>query len=102
MRQSSQFFLYIATNIFIIVLLSLYSTYKIKTDMPFIIKKAEIVKTLAITDLCLSTEARYTRHPSQADTFSPFQHYPGSIEHFPTGSIISPPEFGLQTSIKLN
>jgi hypothetical protein len=53
--------------------------------------KAVIVRSLGLTDLCLFTEARYTRHPSQADRFTPFQDSPGSPEHFPAGSIVPPP-----------
>jgi hypothetical protein len=54
--------------------------------------KRALVRELALTDLSIWTEARYTRHPSQADLFTPFQDYPASIEHFPAGSIIAPPE----------
>ena len=53
--------------------------------------KRALVRELALTDLSVWTEARYTRHPSQADRFAPFQDYPASIEHFPAGSIIAPP-----------
>jgi len=49
------------------------------------------VNELMLTDLAVWTEARYTRHPSQADIFAPFQDYPSSIEHFPAGSIMAPP-----------
>lgn len=45
---------------------------------------------LHLSDLALWTEARYTRHPSQADLFSAFQDSPGAPEHFPAGSIVSP------------
>jgi hypothetical protein len=44
-----------------------------------------------VTDLCLFTEARYTRHPSLADRHSPFQDYPLAMEHFPSGSLVLPP-----------
>ncbi|MEI6246418.1 MAG: hypothetical protein WCQ64_15415 [Acidobacteriota bacterium] len=54
---------------------------------------AELVRRLGLTDLCLFTEARYTRHPSQADLHSAFQDYPGAIEHFPSGSLIGPPRW---------
>lgn len=63
----------------------------------------EIVKTLSLTDMVLSTDARYTRHPTQADLYSAFQDYPCSIEHFPTGSVIPPPDFnsmGITIEIK--
>lgn len=46
---------------------------------------------LNLSDLAVWTEARYTRHPSQADLFSAFQDSPGAPEHFPAGSILSPP-----------
>lgn len=52
--------------------------------------KKKIVSMLRLTDLSIWTEARYTRHPSQADWFAPFQDYPSSIEHFPAGSILYP------------
>jgi len=44
-----------------------------------------------LTDLSLFTEARYTRHPSQADGFTPFQDHPMAFEHFPSGSLLIPP-----------
>jgi len=50
----------------------------------------ELVRYLSLTDFAIWTEARYTRHPSQADFFSPFQDFPSSIEHFPAGSVIAP------------
>ena len=46
---------------------------------------------LGLTDLALFTEARYTRHPSQADLHSAFQDHPVALEHFPTGSLLPPP-----------
>ena len=55
------------------------------------IEKKGLVRKLGITDLCLFTEARYTRHPSQADLHSAFQDHPVSLEHFPSGSIVFPP-----------
>jgi len=50
-----------------------------------------LVRTLQLTDLAMWSEARYTRHPSQADSFTPFQNGPSALEHFPAGSWISPP-----------
>jgi hypothetical protein len=48
------------------------------------------VRALQLTDLSFWTEARYTRHPSQADRFTPFQDFPSALEHFPAGSIMAP------------
>lgn len=52
---------------------------------------AALVARLGLTDLALFTEARYTRHPSQADLQSAFQDHPVALEHFPTGSLMPPP-----------
>ena len=52
----------------------------------------ELATRLELTDLCLSTEARYTRHLSQADLHSAFQDHPAAFEHFPSGSILPPPK----------
>lgn len=46
---------------------------------------------LGLTDLSLFTEARYTRHPTQADLHSAFQDHPLAFEHFPSGSLMPPP-----------
>ncbi len=58
---------------------------------PEVAGRAALVKRLGLTDLALFIEARYTRHPSQADRFTPFQEHPSSLEHFPSGSIAAPP-----------
>jgi len=49
-----------------------------------------LVEKLGLTDLALFTEARYTRHPSQADLHSAFQDHPAALEHFPSGSLVPP------------
>lgn len=53
--------------------------------------RAALAARLGLTDLALFTEARYTRHPSQADLHSAFQDHPLALEHFPTGSLLPPP-----------
>ena len=55
------------------------------------VKEMASMPGLGLTDLCLFTDARYARHPSLADRHSPFQDYPLALEHFPSGSLISPP-----------
>ena len=62
-----------------------------RADLPSIEAVAGVVANLELTDLALFTEARYTRHPSQADRHSAFQDHPVALEHFPTGSIAGPP-----------
>jgi hypothetical protein len=53
--------------------------------------KRQLVRVLELTDLALWTEARYTRNPSQADLFAPFQDLPSSFDHFPAGSVVAAP-----------
>ncbi len=48
------------------------------------------VSGLGITDLCISTEARYTRHYAISDSIVPYMDHPGAIEHFPSGSFWPP------------
>ena len=52
--------------------------------------RQELVQSLGLTDFAIWTEARYTRHPSQTDFFSPFQEFPSAFEHFPAGSVVAP------------
>jgi len=50
----------------------------------------ELVQTLQLTDLAWFTEARYTRHLSQADLHTAFQDGPAALEHFPAGTLVGP------------
>ena len=58
---------------------------------PALKESRALVARLGLTDLSLFTEARYTRHPSQADLHSAFQDHPFAFEHFPSGSLLPPP-----------
>jgi len=84
------------TTLFIgcLVLLALlgHAHWRQKTELSQLWSQAELAGQLRLTDLVLCTEARYTRHPSQADRHSAFQEHPGALEHFPTGSLIPAPE----------
>lgn len=54
-------------------------------------RNRQLVRELSLTDLALFTEARYTRHLSQADRHAAFQDHPLALEHFPSGSLITLP-----------
>jgi hypothetical protein len=60
-------------------------------NAPQLAARGALAARLGLTDLALFTEARYTRHPSQADLHSAFQDHPVALEHFPTGSLLPPP-----------
>lgn len=53
--------------------------------------KRNMVRQLSLTDLCLFSEASYTRHPAMTDLATPFQDAPMSLEHFPSGALLQPP-----------
>jgi len=91
MRKSSIYFIYIAVNLVLVFLLSIHAIVAVRGASSGLGLKAEMVKKLELTDLCLFTEARYTRHLSQTDFNTPFEDHPMSLEHFPSGSIVEPP-----------
>ncbi|MBI4764827.1 MAG: hypothetical protein HY787_09505 [Deltaproteobacteria bacterium] len=78
-------------NLILLFLLFVHASVRQEADLKGIREKTQIVQRLGLTDLCLFTEASYTRHLSQADLHTPFQDSPMSLEHFPSGSIVAPP-----------
>ena len=77
--------------LFVLVgLMVIHATLSENRGLRRIQKEAAMVQELALTDLCLFTEASYTRHLSQADVNTPFQDSPMALEHFPSGSFVPP------------
>jgi len=91
MRKSNLFLIYLAINILLLFLMFTHASLRERADMESLKEKVEMVERLELTDLCLFTEANYTRHLSQADLHTPFQDSPMSLEHFPSGSLVAPP-----------
>jgi len=91
-RKSTVFLSAIAAQSAVLGLLLLHAAISTRTHPPELTEKRALVKALHLTDLCLFTEARYTRHLSQADLSTPFQDHPISLEHFPSGSFLGAPE----------
>ena len=92
MRNSSLFFIYITSGAVLLSLLLVHASFSESAQQANLEENAMLVKKLKLTDLCLFTEARYTRHLSQADLSTPFQDHPRTLEHFPSGSFTHPPE----------
>jgi hypothetical protein len=90
MRKSSLFLIFTLSGWLILGWLCLDAYIRSKADFPRLREEMQVAKALSLTDLCLATESRYTRHPSQSDWHSPFQNHPGALETFPSGSIIQP------------
>lgn len=91
MRKSIVFISFTAAHIVLIMIMLMHSRFSQIAAGPGILERSRLVKTLRLTDLCLFTEARYTRHPAMADRFAPFQDHPTALEHFPSGSFVTPP-----------
>lgn len=86
---------YLAVSGLLLVLLAglaLHARCAVQAAAPAHARTARLVKALDLTDLCLFTEASYTRHLALADLATPFQDSPLAFEHFPTGALVAPPE----------
>jgi hypothetical protein len=90
-RKSSVYCLYIAVHLVLVFLMVIHAIDTRAAARTALREKRELVRSLQLTDLCLFTEARYTRHPALADRHAAFQDGPLSFEHFPSGSLMAPP-----------
>ncbi len=90
MRKSSAFFLVVGALAFALALAVVRGEIGRRRSATALRETADLARKLELTDLCLFTDAQYTRHPTQADLFTPFQEHPLSLEHFPSGSLIGP------------
>jgi len=88
MRRSLQFLLFTGVSLIILMLLPLHARRAQQRPGAELREQNFLFKSLQLTDLCLATEARYTRHPAMADRHAPFQEHPVALEHFPSGSLI--------------
>jgi len=102
MRPSSLYFVFLAACALALILISLHALTQPGLNRERLARLSRMVEDLTLTDLCLFTEARYTRHLSQADLHSPFQDHPLSLEHFPSGSFVLPPQRFRQTHANLD
>ena len=90
-RKSDGFFTALLTGGLLLGLMFMDAAISQRLDLDSVRQRREVVRVLTLTDLCLFTEARYTRHPSMADLHAPFQEHPMSLEHFPSGGLMPVP-----------
>ncbi|MDK9716662.1 MAG: hypothetical protein OEL57_01995 [Trichlorobacter sp.] len=91
MRPSTCFILLLTTGLVLLLLMGIHARTSRISRQTELQERAMLVHRLRLTDLCLFTEARYTRHPAMADLHAPFQDHPSALEHFPSGSLVTPP-----------
>ena len=91
MRKSALVLFFFLTGMLLMILTVIDAMTQQSSAKKSLDQKAMLVHELGLSDLALSTEARYTRHITLADRHSAFQDHPTSFDHFPSGSIYPPP-----------
>jgi uncharacterized membrane protein len=96
MRKSDSLLLFFSICLFLFVATVVDSSIRQDAAVAVLKQRSDMVREYELTDLALFTEARYTRHVTQADLHSAFQDHPMSFEHFPSGSLYLPPQVSSQ------
>lgn len=91
-RKSTLFFAVTAIQLILLAALFGHARFRTAAGLAEIRLMTGMARQLGLTDLCLFTEASYTRHPAMTDFNTPFQDSPGTMEHFPSGALLSPPD----------
>ncbi len=91
MRRSSVFLAILALQLGLFLGMLVHAWWAGRAIDPAVTECRRWVAELRLTDLCLFTEARYTRNPALADLHTPFQDHPTALEHFPSGTLAAPP-----------
>lgn len=92
MKRSNVYLAFLTAALILFGAMFVHAAVIRRRSAPRLERTTEMVRRLDLTDLCLFTEARYTRHPVMADVNSLFQDSPLSLEHYPTGSLMAPPD----------
>jgi hypothetical protein len=74
----------------ILILYFSQSNHQVKENIKH---KNQLVRSFLLTDYCLSTESRHTRHIALPELIAPFQDLPAYHEHFPSSSFFPTPKF---------
>lgn len=90
MRRSTRFLLFTACEAALLGLFAAHASVRRRDAADEWQRMRQVVENFQLTDVAVFTEARYTRHPSQADLSSAFQEHPLALEHFPSGSLVPP------------
>ena len=72
------------------LVIGIYNIKRVENNQ--IASRIKLVQTLHLTDYCISTESRHTRHFSQPEVLAPFQDFPGFYDHTPSSSFYLLPE----------
>jgi len=78
----------------LLFLLSLHAWFTASESSPVIKEWQAMVQRYDLADLCLFTDALYTRNPVLTDLTTAFQDHPAALEHFPSGTLVAPRQRG--------
>ncbi|NLI80683.1 MAG: hypothetical protein GX443_03205 [Deltaproteobacteria bacterium] len=90
-RMSTRFVIFLVTCVALVWGMLLHAHMSRSSTGHALQERREVIRRFQLSDLCLFTDARYIRHPVAADLHTPFQDYPLSMEHFPSGSLMPVP-----------
>jgi hypothetical protein len=93
MRYSNIVFITFLLSVLLLGGMFWHSQNRLKKFQPHILIRQSITRKIGLPDLAITTAARYLRHYSLTDINTPFQDYPGSLDHFPAGFAYCPPDF---------
>lgn len=91
MSYAVRFIAFVCAGFLLLALLITGGLGRLKAPTDGLAVQRELVARLGLTDLCLFTEAPYTRHLTLATPAQPFLDHPLATAHFPTGSLVAPP-----------
>ncbi|HQG31154.1 MAG TPA: hypothetical protein PLA83_04435 [Deltaproteobacteria bacterium] len=90
-RKSEMLMLYLALNLLACTVLLFHAFISSESGSGRIREERAFVRSLGLTDICLFTEASYTRNPAVADRHTSFQDSPMCFDHFPSGALVALP-----------
>ena len=93
MRHSTGLGLFTLILGLLVLLAVLDSRRQVSAYNGMIKKRIVLQKVIGLTDLSITTAARYLRHYSLADLTTPYQDYPASMDHFPAGFSFAAPDY---------
>lgn len=84
MRPSGKLLILLIFFSLLSVSLGLVMDVKRESQQDEQLRLSRLASELGLSDLALSTEARYTRHPVASDSMVVSMDHPGGIDHFPS------------------
>lgn len=90
MKTSRARLFLIFTGVQLLILVILFVTPLKGSRRTNYAQKKQVLQRFSLTDYCLSTESRHTRHINFPEVIAPFQDLPGYHDHFPSSSFFKP------------